>query len=160
MFAPSISVTLSHSWVKMTVIPLQVSFMKPLLVWCLLSVIFLPCGSLAEAKQPRYKGGSATVKRKAPLPVTAPARWTGWQRTANPQIYIRYGKSAGVNPQWHWQFANKNLGDVKITFTHNTPRQTLPKATVLVQGNSLSSDLCDTNLDGKLKPEIKVESVE
>jgi hypothetical protein len=52
------------------------------------------------------------------------------------------------------------MSDVKISFTHNTARQMLPKATVLVAGNSLSSDLCDTNLDGKLKPEIKIESVE
>lgn len=135
--------------------------MKPLLVWCLaLSVVSLPRCSPAQAKQHRYRSGSSTVKRKAPLPVSAPSRWTGWQRTTSPQIYIRFAKSAGVNPQWHWQFANKNMETVKITFTHNTARQTLPKAMVLVQGNSVSNDLCDTHLDGKLKPEIKIEAVE
>ncbi|MFN8659704.1 MAG: hypothetical protein U0105_25435 [Candidatus Obscuribacterales bacterium] len=135
--------------------------MKPLLVWCLLiSLVSLNNGAAAEAKQPAYRGVRSTARRSAPLPVSAPARWTGWQRTTDPQIYIRFGKSAGVNPQWHWQFANKSMSDVKISFTHNTARQMLPKATVLVAGNSLSSDLCDTNLDGKLKPEIKIESVE
>lgn len=86
-----------------------------------------------------------------------PAKWFPWQRTTSAEIVVRYGRESGARPVWHWQFMNTSDQPMRVHYTHNTSSQVRPKAATDVPAKGIGKDLFDKALDGKLKPDVKIE---
>jgi hypothetical protein len=132
--------------------------MKNLLVWCLilLTALCLPAQAKRRYGAPR---GKAVQAQSAPA-YKSPLVWSGWSRTGDSSIMVRYGRTGGSHPVWHWQFRNLHEAPTKVTFSYNTVAQTKPAKTVEVPAKSISRDMFDAALDGKLKPDVKVKNAE
>lgn len=70
---------------------------------------------------------------------------------------MRYGRESGARPVWHWQFMNTSDRPMRVHYTSNTSSQVRPKAATDVPAKGIGKDLFDTALDGKLKPDVKIE---
>lgn len=132
--------------------------MKSLLLWCLifLSTLSLP----ADAKRHYGAQPRRTAAPQNSAAFKSPKVWSGWSRTSDSSIYVRFGRTSGAHPIWHWQFRNVSDAPIRVTFTYNTVAQTKPAQSVDVPAKSISRDMFDASMDGKLKPDVKIEKAE